>query len=111
MAMARQRWESDLSNASSEHEVVAIARDFLAWLTRAERAMVPLRYRPDSVDCVDDIHDAVGRLVLARGEMLPGPTFDLVAEMADFFVAAQQRLRSGSLEHPLQPPGERRHIR
>ena len=107
MAMSRERWESDLRHATSDREVIAIARDFMAWLSRAEAAMVPLRYRPDGVDGVDDIHDAAGRLVLARGEMQPGPSLDLVAEMADFFLAAQQRLRSGSLA-VTRPQDERR---
>jgi hypothetical protein len=102
MAMARQRWQADLNNASNAHEVVAIARDFLAWLSRSERAMVPLRYRPEAVDSVDDIHDAAGRLVLARNEIRPGPLLDIVAEMADFFIAAQQRLRTGALERHIR---------
>jgi hypothetical protein len=102
MAMARQRWQADLESATSDHEVIAIARDFLAWLSRSERAMVPLRYQPHAVDDVDDIHDAADRLVLARGEIEPGPMFDIIAEMADFFVAAQQRVRRGAMERHIR---------
>ena len=95
--MSRRRWESDLDSATNEHDIVAISRDYMAWLSRAENALLPLRYRPGPFDCIDDVHEAAARLAKARTELAPGDILDIISEMADFFAAAQARLRSGAL--------------
>ena len=110
MPMSRRRWEADLAAATNEHDVIAMARDYMAWLTRGENALVPLRYRPGPFDCIDDVHAAAARLAQARTQLAPGEILDIIAELADFFAAAQARLRSGQLapfilrEHKLGRP-------
>lgn len=107
--MSRRRWEADLATAANEHDIVVLARDYMAWLSRAENALLPLRYRPGPFDTTDDVHAATLRLMHARAELRPGPIHDLVTEVAQFFEAAQARLRSGELapfilkEHNLRP--------
>ena len=95
--MARRRWQDDLEAATSEHDIVMLARDYMAWLSRVENALLPLRYRPGPFDAVDDVHAAAALLAQARTELPPGEILEVVAQMGDFFTAAQARLRSGRL--------------
>lgn len=96
--MNRTRWLRDLEEATSERDVIGIARDYLAFLTRTENALLPLKYRPGPINDVSDIGIWLRSLRAARHEVAGSSALEgLLAEMSAFFGAAEDRLLEGAL--------------
>jgi hypothetical protein len=85
----RVTWQSRLDNASSEREVVSIAREFMAQFTPAEVNAVPENCRPGKIVDADDI--ARCAVELARYEC-QGDGETVISKLSTFFSSASERL-------------------
>jgi hypothetical protein len=91
--MQKDRWRAELDAATGEKDVVNVARDFVAFLSRAELASLRREARPGPIDNGDDI--ALWAVTLVREQFSVGlgaesvPAIDALSE---FFSAAAAKL-------------------
>jgi hypothetical protein len=84
-------WQERLEEASSEAEVVEVARDFLAAFTPAEMALLPPECRPGKFFEANDVTSYAFALVRHHcGD--DAETAELVHKLARFFSNASTRL-------------------
>jgi hypothetical protein len=82
-------WKDLLDDASSVHDVVEVARDFLATWDRHEIAALPEQCRPGKIFDANDVNAYAFLLVRNDCDGEAGP---LVQKMAAFFSNASTRL-------------------
>ena len=82
-------WQDLLDNASSVHDVVEVARDFLASWDRYEIAALPEQCRPGKIFDANDVNAYA--FLLVRNDC-DGEAAPLVQKMAAFFSNASARL-------------------
>jgi hypothetical protein len=102
-------WLFTLNAASSEKDVLAAVRDYLATWTPLEISRIPEDCRPGKIACAEDVGDFAFRLSQAHLSF-NGPITDrlLLDRLMSFFVhanarVAQLRLEAHMLEEKLFP--------
>jgi pheromone shutdown protein TraB len=83
-------WEERLANATSEEEVVEVARDYLATLSHTEFALLPEKLRPHKIVDASDITTYAFELV--RHECEESSQHRLVQRIAHIMSRASIRL-------------------
>ena len=88
--MKDRTWQQNIEEAKSEHDVVEVARDYLATLTHDEYAELPSGLRPPKL--IDAVDIAAYALDLARHECEDQGELQLVQRMAQVMSHANVRL-------------------
>jgi hypothetical protein len=85
-------WQRRLEAASSEQEVVAVAREYIATLSAGDIARLPEPCRPGSFECGQDVSD-YGFALVRHHCITDGASARLVTRLSDFISHAEARLR------------------
>ena len=86
-----QTWQSKLTAATTEAEVIAVVKDYVATLSPGDIARLPEPCRPRKFSIASDVTDF--SLALVRHDcMTDGATTRLVLRLSDFFAKASLRL-------------------
>lgn len=91
--MRKSRWRSELDAATTEKDVLNIARDYVAFLARGELASLPSDFKLGPIDSCLDITELALRLV--RESMnydSESAGLRLLRNMSEFFAAATDKL-------------------
>ena len=84
-------WQDRLNSATTEREVVAVARDYVAGLTPGDVERLPEPCRPGKFFDAQDITSYAFALV-RHDCSVDGATFRLVQKLSDFFSKASMQL-------------------
>ncbi len=91
--MRKGRWQSELEAATTSKDVVNVARDYAALLTRDEIALLPRGCRPMNIETEKDVNEWALRLVQQCLVNHPDiSAIGLLQEVSDFFVMADSRI-------------------
>jgi hypothetical protein len=102
MSMRKARWRADLDGATSTKEVLDLARDFLAFLSRDDFLSLPVSCRLASPVRIDEIAQYAFQLLQESLSFhAEGTSTRVLQEMSEFFNAANARLA----ELQALPPG------
>jgi hypothetical protein len=86
-------WQRDLENASSESEVVHLARRFLSAVPPNELARLPGECRLAAIDSVADVHAWNRRITQAYWELrMRSADIAVIQELWSFFLRAAIQL-------------------
>ena len=88
--MKDRTWQQSIDEATSEHDVVDVARDFLATLSHDEYVELPSALRPPKI--IDSVDIATYAIDLARHECEDQGELQLVQRMAQIMSRASVRL-------------------
>jgi len=101
MSMRKTRWRADLDAAASNKEVLDLACDFLAFLSRDDFLSLPVSCRLPAPTSVEEISQYAFQLLQESLSFhAEGTSTRVLQEMSEFFSAANARL---SELHALQP--------
>jgi hypothetical protein len=102
--MRKSRWRGELEAATTDKDVLNVARDYVALLSREEFLSLPADCRPGKLTTCDDVVAAALKLVR---ENLHFPTDTeatrVLHEVSEFFAAASAKL----IEFHAPPPDRR----
>jgi hypothetical protein len=91
-AMRKDRWRSELDAATSEKDVLNVARDYVAFLARSEVESLPSNFRLGPLETCMDVADLALRLVQASMRFdSESEGLRLVRSMSEFFAAASEK--------------------
>jgi hypothetical protein len=85
-------WRERLDAATSEQEVVAVVRDYMATLSAGDLERLPEPCRPGSFQCGQDVSD-YGFALVRHHCITDGASARLVTKLSDFISRAEARLR------------------
>ena len=92
-------WRSALEAAATEDDVVRVARDYVATLTREQVGLLPQSCRPGPIAKCADVAECAMRLVQeCLNYHAEGASLDFMMEISEFFSEATARMSE------LKPP-------
>ena len=106
--MRKSRWRDELEAATTDKDVVNVARDFVALLAREELASLPKNCQPVSIETCEDIAQWALRLVqesLNYHSETAG--IQLLREISEFFAEASSKLSELRAPHKASEPASR----
>lgn len=99
--MRKSRWHSELEAATTDKDVLNVARDYVAMIAREEFLSIPVACRPGRIASCDDVMNAALKLVQ---ESLKTATesegVKVLREVSEFFAAAAAKLTEIHAPHP-----------
>jgi hypothetical protein len=107
--MHKDRWRAELDAATGEKDVVNVARDFIAFLSRAELATLRREVRPGPIDNGDDV--AMWAVTLVREQFAVGLAKESIAvidALSEFLSAAAAKIAHLRARAPVEDSEERR---
>lgn len=91
--MRKSRWRGELDAATSEKDVLNIARDYVAFLARGELASLPKDFKVGPIGSCMDITELALRLVKeSMNYDSESSGLRLLRNMSEFFAAASEKL-------------------
>jgi hypothetical protein len=100
LSLAATTWQDQLDEATSEAEVVMVARDFMANVEHWELAMVPAACQPGKFFDANDITGYAFTLISNEADV-DSESARLVKKLSAFFSAASIRLAQLLASRPL----------
>jgi hypothetical protein len=95
-------WYHQIDDAKSPHEVVAVARDYLASWGPQELSLIPEAIRPGRVRDEQDVEFLHGELIEEyRGTKATGDALDALQRMTSFMVRAVIRIAELREDRPM----------
>ena len=85
-------WQTQLHEARHPHDVLAIARDFLAQVSPEEISQLPVECRPDRLVDEDDVSGYALMLARAQSHTDSGSEPEVLHKLCAFFADASTRL-------------------
>lgn len=91
--MRKSRWRSELDAATTEKDVLNTARDYVAFLARAELASLSGSFKVGPIESCVDVTELALRLVQeSMNYDSASAGLRLLRDMGEFFAAASKRL-------------------
>lgn len=99
--MRKGRWRSELDAATTEKDVLNIARDYVAFLARGELASLPADFRLGRIESCLDVTELALRLVQeSMNYDSESAGLRLLRSMSEFFAEASEKLTElGATSH------------
>ena len=93
--LPKGQWQVDLEAATSDDQVLRIARRYLESITPPQMGSLPERLMPANLNTCGQIGDWALKLVRENlHSSFDGHEADILREMSEFFAAASSRLAS-----------------
>jgi len=92
MVMKETRWRSELDAATTEKDVLNVARDYVSFLARSEVELLPKGFKMGPLETCMDIADLALRLVQASMRFeSESEGLRLLRNMSEFFASASEK--------------------
>ena len=90
--MKENRWRGELKAATTEKDILNLARDYVAFLARSELELLPPGFKVGPLESCTDIGDLALRLVQASMRFeSESEGLRLLRSMSEFFGAASEK--------------------